>query len=124
MSKAFKDEASLSLEIFNIIGVELEHANNNHPQFHSRHEAYAIMLEELQEAKESASITENELLKEYWKMCRNEKDTEQFGKHDALDLLCSMRNNNIDAIKELIQFGAMIEKAIFFEDFIKELKTK
>jgi hypothetical protein len=50
---------------------------------------------------------------EYWKMCRNDKDND---KESTLDLLCSLRNRNLDIIGELIQLGAMIEKSIYFEN--------
>lgn len=38
--------------------LELQDANANHPQFHSLHEGYAVLLEELEEATEALEEAE------------------------------------------------------------------
>lgn len=41
-------------DIFNLVEKELENANANFPLFASNHEAFAVLLEEVEEAKEEA----------------------------------------------------------------------
>jgi len=57
----------LQSKIFNDIYKEVERANSLYPAFHSNHEAYAVILEELDEVwdeiKKSKEVTGNEQIK-------------------------------------------------------------
>lgn len=92
--------------IYKLIQEELEKANKKFPAFASRHEAYAVMKEELEEALDNLESLIETLHDEYW-MCTKLDKTEQVTTHTlkCMGIDCSK------AIEELIQVGAMIEKA-------------
>lgn len=48
-------------QVRKLVKVELSVANEQFPQFHSQHEGYAVILEELQETKEQVDDTERHL---------------------------------------------------------------
>ena len=57
--------------IHNLIEEELAEANKIHPLFQSPHEAYAVMLEELEETKEELDTCER-LLEMTWDRVRTD----------------------------------------------------
>lgn len=69
----------------------------------SAHEAYAVMLEEVQEAEEEvASLTC--LMEEFWRCVRHNTKTHA--------IVGDIRENAIIAAAELVQVAAMADKAI------------
>lgn len=96
-----------------LIKTELERANEKFPQFHSRHEAYGVMLEELQEMLEETKYTEYGIEGDYWKACRFDKD---FSERRTLDLLDCLEGTIVCLIKEAVQLAAMVQKAKRLEE--------
>lgn len=93
---------------------ELEHANKEFPLFASDHEAYAVMLEELQE-----SNTELELLKqeidEYWYECKRNMLDKKIGVFQEVqrNYYCEkIKEKAISLACEAIQIAAMAQKTI------------
>lgn len=99
--------------ITKLIKEELNNANKKFPQFQSKHEAYAIMKEELEEVIEELNQLSKGVLNDYWSLCRNSKQDNEVKTTKTLAVL-SLKCLN--SIHELIQVGAMIEKAKIFEE--------
>lgn len=96
-----------------LVGVELERANTIHlPYFNSYHEAYAVILEEMQEAENEIDDLKR-LMDAMWEHVKSDYD-------EAVEsLLPSMESKAIAAAAELIQCAAMAKKAR-----IKEFKEE
>lgn len=82
---------------------EMETANKIHPLFQSPHEAYAVIKEEFEEAKEELVVCEG-LLGDMWHRIRNDWGTEE--------VLRMIYAHAIYATQEAIQLGAMAKKAL------------
>ena len=98
-------------EVQALFDKELKKANENNPQFHSEHEAYAVLLEEVEEAKEE--MEDLDLYTGFiWDTVKNggclRNDLEWAKKYTSL------------LIREAIQVGAMCDK---FLDFLGEAKN-
>ena len=91
---------------------ELDKANKLFPQFQSRHESYAVIREEFEEAMDELQKLCNGI-ENYWKACRYDK---QYNADDTIRLLTYMETNCIHGVKELIQTAAMIRKAKYVEE--------
>lgn len=89
--------------IHTLIEEELEEANQIHPLFQSPHEAYAVILEELEEAEEELAQC-RQLLEEAWIRCRND-----FG---LADLMHRLKGHAVFAAQEIIQLAAMADKTL------------
>ena len=89
--------------IHTLIEEELAEANKRHPLFQSLHEAYAVMLEELEETEEEAKQIRL-LLDEMWQRIRQDCGAEE--------LLKKMQVHAMYMVQEGIQVGAMCEKAL------------
>lgn len=89
---------------------ELEEANKKHPQFNSRHEAYAILKEEFEELFEEIEDVKNGINNNYWKYCRKSKYYE-YGNKEIIKLLKHLEVGIKWAILELLQVGAMVLKS-------------
>lgn len=89
--------------IHTLIQEELEEANQIHPLFQSPHEAYAVILEELEETKEELVACEG-LLMDMWHRIRNDWGTEE--------LLKKMQHHAVYMIQEGIQCAAMCQKGL------------
>ena len=89
--------------IHKLIEEELAEANKIHPLFQSPHEAYAVILEELEEAEEEI-LQIRKLMDEMWHRIRNDWGIE--------DVLKKMKVHGVYATQENIQFDAMCQKAL------------
>ncbi len=49
-------------ELRKLVDLELEAANRENPPFHSAHEGYAVILEEVEEAKAELARVENDMV--------------------------------------------------------------
>lgn len=92
---------------------ELKKANNKFPQFQSRHEAWAVILEELEESQDEIDLLTKGILKDYWKLCRKDKNKDLY--NSAMFILEALQKKLKESIRELIQVGAMIKKSMQFE---------
>lgn len=82
---------------------ELNSANAHFPLFHSHHEGYAVILEEVQEAVEKAEQM-RQRLEMIWRLIRGNNLVISDGQVDML------RNEAIDFACEAIQVAAMCQK--------------
>ena len=89
--------------IHNLIEEELAEANKIHPLFQSPHEAYAVMLEELEEVKEELYACD-ELLDATWGRVRSD-----FG---VADLMQRLKGHAVFMVQEGIQLAAMAQKTL------------
>ena len=95
-----------------LIENELKVANDKFPPFQSRHEAYSVLLEELQELQEEIDDIGEGILLDYWQLCRESKKRNS---EEAKKLLDSLESAINCSFKELIQLGAMVKKAKILE---------
>lgn len=88
-----------------LVDAELRRANSIHePVFNSYHEAYAVILEEMQEAENEIDSLKL-LMCAMWEHVKSDYD-------EAIEsLLPSMKCKAIAAAAELIQCAAMMKKA-------------
>ena len=94
----------LMKEIKNLIDVEKNKGIADHGEFHSLHEAYAVVLEEYQEADEELKRAAF-ALDVAWKEARN--DNKEF----SLEAMRQAEVYAMLAAAECIQFAAMCRKA-------------
>lgn len=88
-------------KIYELVAQELEDANRTYPLFHSPHEAYAVLLEEVEEFKFEA-VRVNNLLECMWIDIKGDMNIEEFAD--------GIYTHAVDGIRELIQVAAMAEK--------------
>ena len=98
-------------EVQALFDKELKKANENNPQFHSAHEAYAVLLEEVEEVRKE--LDGLDCCTGYiWDAVKNggclRNDLEWTKKYAS------------SLIREAIQVGAMCDK---FLDFLREEKS-
>lgn len=94
--------------IHNLIEEELAEANKLHPLFGSQHEAYAVIMEEVEELHEEVVAVEG-ILSEMWGCVRSDCKPEW--------VLKQLQAHAIYAVQEGIQVAAMAAKAL---DSLKE----
>lgn len=91
--------------VTSLVAEELRAANASHRQFHSMHEGYAVLREEVDECQD-----------EYDKMILNVNDLWQAVKHDdsvvAMEKLKMIEATAIQLAAEAIQAAAMARKAM------------
>lgn len=90
-------------EIQKLVNEELEEANKKYPLFHSDHEAYAVIKEEIEECTEELECLQN-YMKLMWKRIREDGDIEKW------ITLTKKRAMNLAA--EAIQVAAMCDKTL------------
>jgi hypothetical protein len=91
-----------------LIENELKAANDKFPPFQSRHEAYGVLLEEYEELSAEIDDIGTGILKNYWRLCRESKKRDS---EEAKKLLEALEAAINCSFQELIQLGAMIQKA-------------
>lgn len=91
-------------KIMALVEEELRDANEKHPQFASHHEAYAVILEEVEETRVELDGVED-FLQIIWRNIKNDNN-DGFGMYLDVMETCAMA-----AIQEAIQVVAMCEKA-------------
>jgi len=107
--------------LIKIILHELKKANIVFPAFQCRHTAYGVMKEELEEVMLEIDDISIGILKDYWKKCReNKKENSLESKEQTLSLLDALYYGILNAMAELSQLAAMVEKSKNLE--IKDIK--
>lgn len=86
---------------------ELKEANEKYPLFHSCHEAYAVIKEEVEECKEDVQEMEMVLSYFWGKVKRNRSSN---------DLVSGMKKIALEAAAEAIQVAAMCDKFLMTKD--------
>ena len=99
-------------KIIALVGEELEAANAIYPPFHSTHEGYAVILEEVEEAKDALERVES-ATKGVWHFTKYD-DTEAY-----LDA-ASLEKHAIHLAAEAIQVAAMARK---FQAICKDMSA-
>jgi hypothetical protein len=108
---------------------EMKKANEDNDPFHSRHEAFAVLKEELEELIIEINDIESGIIDDYWAFCTMFKNKNSvsnslvkkgyystYGDKKVIDLLDNLEKSVMCGITELIQVGAMIKKAKILEN--------
>lgn len=96
-----------------LISRQLSSANEKFPPFNSRHEAWAVIHEEIEELDNELADTKRGLF-HYWTAIKKNADT---------DILIHVYNSLICALNELSQVAAMVQKAMVLEGGTNESTT-
>lgn len=90
-------------EIQKLVNEELEEANKKYPLFHSDHEAYAVIKEEIEECEEDIRKMEM-VLSYFWSNTKRDKNSD--------NLIEGMKKIAMHAAAEAIQVAAMCDKTL------------
>lgn len=93
-------------DLYGLIDKELEAANQKFPLFNSTHEAFAVILEEAEEAKEEAGNLDI-LMNNFWIGVKENHDPEVV--HEELT---AIYKTAVDLATEAVQVAAMARKGI------------
>lgn len=108
-SEATKEDTPMSTKIRPAIEklaeMEKQDANRKFPLFHSLHEGYAVLLEEVEEAREALNLAEGSLSM-LWAHIRDNNAGR------ALELAGRVREHALDLAVEAVQAAAMAQKFI------------
>ena len=108
-SEAMKEDTPMSTKIRPAIEklaeMEKQDANRKFPLFHSLHEGYAILLEEIEEAREALNFAEGSLSM-LWAHIRDNNAGR------ALEFAGRVREHALDLAAEAVQAAAMAQKLI------------
>lgn len=115
-SEATKEDTPMSTKIRPAIEklaeMEKQDANRKFPLFHSLHEGYAVLLEEVEEAREALNLAEGSLSM-LWAHIRDNNAGR------ALELAGRVREHALDLAVEAVQAAAMAQK--FIDSMEKEV---
>ena len=98
-------------KIQELAAIELDEANSKYPQFHSPHEAYGVIKEEVEEAMHEVERLQKHL-NQYWHDVKGDIPGEY--------IIGLMKIDAIEAARELIQVVAMCDKALKMQRNAKE----
>lgn len=90
--------------VVGLVAMELQYAKENHEDFHSLHEGYAVMLEEIEECRDELQIIQS-LNSDLWETVKDD---------DAIGAKANMDEIEAAAVRlasEAIQVAAMARKA-------------
>ena len=90
--------------VIGLVSMALQHAKENHEDFHSLHEGYAIMLEEIEECRDELQIIQS-LNSDLWQAV---KDDNAAGAKMEMD---EIEEAAVRLASEAIQVAAMARKA-------------
>lgn len=90
-------------EIQKLVDKELKEANKKYPRFHSDHEAYAVIKEEIEECEEDIRKMEM-VLSYFWSNTKRDKNSD--------NLIEGMKKIAMHAAAEAIQVAAMCDKTL------------
>lgn len=93
-------------QVRRLVDVELAAANERFPQFHSQHEGYAVIKEEVDELKEYTDLINNRIIY-LWAKIRFNNSCEE--------LVSRIYDDAINAACEAIQVAAMCKKFLEME---------
>lgn len=94
-------------QVRELVAVELSAANERFPQFHSCHEGYAVILEELEEAKAELEVAEAQT-NNLWEHIKSN--------YDGAGCAETVMKFAINAACEAIQVAAMCQKFLEMEN--------
>lgn len=100
----FKDMNAVKHEVEALVGKELQSANEHFPLFNSVHEAYAVILEEVQESRD-AGVEIEAALDNFWAAVRGNNDMNHLT--HPIDFI---REQAVQMAVEAIQVAAMCDK--------------
>ena len=97
---------AIEKQVRELVAVELAAANERFPQFHSQHEGYAVIKEEVDELKEYTDLINNRMIY-LWAKIRFNNSYEE--------LVSRIYDDAINAACEAIQVAAMCKKFLEME---------
>lgn len=90
--------------VVRLVSMELQHAKENYEDFHSLHEGYAVMLEEIDECRDELHIVQS-LNSDLWEAVKDDNAIDAKEKMDEIEAAA------IRLASEAIQVAAMARKA-------------
>ena len=94
-------------QVRELVAVELAAANERFPKFHSQHEGYAVIREEVEETREQLEVVER-YLSYLWDMVKEDCSAREKAK--------DIKMFAINAACEAIQVAAMCQKFLEMKD--------